>query len=261
MKITYSILERYIEGSLDGESKKIIEAFLEHNSDGLEYLHISNDIEKALYKQDELELQRLLIDVLKQNRIRSSRKITPLKNRFKYLGGIAALIILVFATLHILLINSNVNTGKHIYNKYYSYNNLILISRDVDTNCLSNDLTRLIQNNQFVEAVQLSEKILLGDSSNLYIRLLLSISLMETNRYHEAIIHLEKIERQNDILYSGTASWHLALVLILIEDFEPAIKKLQKISLSGGIYANDSGEILKILCSRGYQLACNLSDK
>ena len=87
-----------------------------------------------------------------------------------------------------------------------------------------------------------------GDSSNRLGKIFLASALLETNKIKEAIKVLKEINpNENGVYLKQYKSWYLGLAYLNDQKIEQATDLFKSLNYSGGVYENESKEILILI--------------
>lgn len=171
----------------------------------------------------------------------------PLHRKLVFrLSSIAAVLIIALGLWSVFNVKSK---PEQLFADYYKPYEVIdgqtrSVENRVDDKFLQG--VKLYKNGKFAEAGLIFDEMLNADESSPKIRLLYGISLLEEQKYDQAIFNFTRIIDQNGE-YLIESKWYLAMCYLGTGDKKSAEKILTELSKVPGLYQEKSAELLKEL--------------
>jgi tetratricopeptide (TPR) repeat protein len=240
-------VDRYLEGVMNNAERIWFEKELDGNSELQKEIHLQQKLNTVIADQESIALQRQMNNIHKKiygNIIPDLNFSRSFKNILSLATGIAA----VVAISAVIIIKSmSVNTTDKIYTEYFKPADMSMSFRssgEVFNNDLRSAMT-LYDNQKYVDAIQLFEKILKEDGSRIGLNLYSGISHMEINQYSEANERFKRIIDQKANTFVESAQWYLGLCYLRTNEIDKAKEIFAGISKTGIYYKKDARSILK----------------
>ncbi|MBI9066221.1 MAG: hypothetical protein JEZ09_02940 [Salinivirgaceae bacterium] len=168
-------------------------------------------------------------------------KVINLQNKWYW----AAASITVFSGTAIYTIARQFQNPDKLFNSYYAVWNPSMTTRSVTSEI---ELTKIIESFEAKDyglSLQLINLLSLESQRNPKILLITGCSLMENEKYTEAIEVFDKFDNANYTLYTDAGNWYKALCLLKNKNINKAKSELKNIVKSKGTYSLEAQEVLK----------------
>jgi tetratricopeptide (TPR) repeat protein len=241
-------VDRYLEGVMNDAERNWFEKELDGNKKLRTEMELQKKLSIAIADWKTTALQTQLDTIHKRlngNKVSIFKISGTYRNIIYISSAIAASIAISF-----LAFSKSLNTHlsiSELYAQYYKPAEISMSFRSTGKN-MNNDLRSammLYENQKYVDAIQLFEKILKEDSSRIGLNLYSGISHMEIKQYNEANQKFKKIIDHKANAYIESAEWYLGLCYLMINKEEKAGKIFANIANNGSYYKKDARRILK----------------
>lgn len=247
METNFEIIEKYIDGELEGQELINFEKLLEFNAEIKRDYQLSLDINNSILEDDIMQLRESLDYMYKDE-----PKVRRLPNTFtrrKLFYAAASIALLLVAGGIIKYITGSDLDNEAVFEKYYAPYEVSVIYRsgneEVDK-ILVNALQKYEEKN-FSEAVVLFEKVLKSGKDDMSVNLYSGISYMEEEKYQNAANSFGKIIAQNDNLFIEQAKWYLAMCYVITEKNDEAELILEELIETDSYYKRQAAKVLRDL--------------
>lgn len=241
-------LEKYLKGDMSAKEMKKFEAMLINDNDLLREIALEQELDSVLMDQDILDLKMKLEAA--RNATSKSVQLSPvismMKSNMKYIAAAASMGVLI--TAGVLTLSPRSYTSDKLFKMYYQPDKAVVVNRAGRGNVNIVEALMKFQKKDYEVASNMFEEILINNPDNIALRFYNGISLIETEKYDEAIKSFNIILEDNDNLYVEHAEWYLALCYLKKEQVEDArIQLLRIANEEDGFYKEDAKKILEKL--------------
>jgi tetratricopeptide (TPR) repeat protein len=224
-KMNYSkLIDRYLDGDMDEKEKLWFEKELQSDSNIARDLELHREVNKAIRESDVLKLRSQLDEIHHEIEPEYQKTVARKVIQSKY-SRIAAASVVVLFTLGMLLGNllNQPLTADQLFEKYYEVPEVTAPPRsDVEIDLLYQEALEYYSNEQFGEAMELFEKVIQLDNTNMEAHMAVGISNIETNKPRKAKESFTMIIEQEDNLYFDQARWYLGLCYLKMDNVDEA---------------------------------------
>ncbi len=201
-------IEQYLANEMAPAERTAFEKDLRSNSDLAEEFKLSQAIDKALMRDDIIDVRRKLLDVINANRgVKAEVPVVSLNFR-KWWYAAASLVALVAVAATLYMQTTRNISADALFDEYYTSENIVDQTRS-DQNIV--EAVIKFQQKDFRTASVLFKSILDADNTNIAVWFYYGISNIETKNYDNSIKAFNTIISQNDNLYIEHAEWYLGL--------------------------------------------------
>lgn len=241
MKITAKITN-YLDGKLSGKELDVFLQEVKNNPELRELLYLHKEVDAAIKDKDAQRLREKLdkayMDFIASEKASHKQKKTAtgiirLKKYIKY----AAVIAFLFAGTFYLIINRKKLTPGQLYSMYYQpYETDVTIrSTDSETSKILEGI-KLCQQGNYDEANKNFSEVLESNANCMEAHFYKAMSLMEMQKYEEAVRSLHIILEDDQSAYTTHADWYLGLCYLKMNKKDKAIRVFTIISDSTSHY-------------------------
>ncbi len=241
------IIDRYLDGDLNGLELQALEKELDSNPELKEELKLQREINAALREKEVLDLRAQLKVIHRSLEPVPERNMARKLIHSKWTRIAAASVVLIFA---IAALTGNF-TGKRmnydkIFNKYYeTYKPLNVRSGFGEIDKMYRNALTAYQKENYEKALVLFEEVLEIDQSRMEANLMTGVSNMELDEYEEASSSFSKIINHDDNLFIEHAEWYIGFCYIRTDNTDKAIRHFTKIASGNSMKKNKAKRILR----------------
>ncbi|MBA7538259.1 Photosystem I assembly protein Ycf3 [subsurface metagenome] len=247
MKNYTKIIDRYLDGDLNGSELKALEKELDSNPELKEELKLQREINAALREKEVLDLRaqlkvihRSLEPVPERN---MARKLVH--SKWTRIAAASVVLLIAIAALTGNFTGKRMNYDK-IFNKYYeTYKPLNVRSGFGEIDKMYRNALTAYQKENYEKALVLFEEVLEIDQSRIEANLMTGVSNMELDEYEEASSSFSKIINHNDNLFIEHAEWYIGFCYIRTDNTDKAIRHFTKIASGNSLKKNKAKRILR----------------
>ena len=236
MKTDYEIIEKYLSGELSDNDIIDFTEKLKTDSDFKKEFELYREINKSLTnKYSNLEKEKNLkntLDSLGKEHFQNNdttetkgNKSISIKKYLLRISSIAAIVIIGFFML---------KPQQSLYDQYANHSKLEIQVKGENENILLK-ASEFYNNNNYSNAIPLFEKYLIENPHDSEIQMSLGISLLEENKFKEALLVFNYVLKQNNI-FKNKVNWYLALTYIKNKENAKAKAYLKNISKDSSYY-------------------------
>ena len=246
MKKNYhELLEKYIDGELQGEELKLFEKEIDTNPEFNKEFNLHKEIDAALKEKGIIELRENIDSIHNSWYDNQFDDESCIKKIFRKKWQIAAaIVVLIIITAGLLYSLWNVSySNDKIYSMFYKPNDVVMIIRsgnDYYDEILIQGLQKYEQKD-YEGAISLFKK----DNNNITARFYSGISYIEIKNFHEAINSFKYIIDNKDNLFIEQSEWYLGLCCLKTNETGKAKIQFKKIALSNSFYKSKAMDVLK----------------
>lgn len=234
----------YLQQELNPHEKKVFEHEMAQNLELQKEVRFHEMVNEGIGKEIKVEAFRMKLNNIHEKEFgKPKTKVLNLQNKWYW----AAASITVFSgTAVYSLLKTNFSNDK-LFNKYYDVWQPALTTRGIEN---ERNLTAIYQNfesKKYIETLQSIEKLDANTLNSPKIQLLKGCTLMELNRFSEAIEVFNYFETGNYTLYTDAGQWYKALCYLKIDDTQNAQQLLINMIDEENSYSKEASELLKKL--------------
>ena len=247
MQTDYEIIEKYIDGELEGKELLKFKQLLSTNPDIKRDYELSMEINNSIVEDDVMALRDTMQYMYEDESAVKRIPTVFTKRRFYYAAASAALLIAA-GGLAQQLFNPNMDSTA-VYDKYYKPYDVTVTYRSGNTEVdrlLLNALERY-EEKDYEHALVLFEEILTNRSNDMAINLYSGISYMEEEKYQKATKSFNNIISDKDNLFIEQARWYLSMCYLKTDKVNKAEEVLNEIIEEEGYYKEQAIKVLKDL--------------
>jgi tetratricopeptide (TPR) repeat protein len=247
MQTDIEMIEKYIDGELEGKEQLDFEQMLSTDPDIKRDYELSTEINNSIVEDDVMNLRETLDYMYSEEKAVKRIPTVFTKRKFYYAAASAALIIAAGGVTQRLL-NPSMDS-ESVFEKYYQPYEVTVTYRSGNTEVdrLLLNALELYEEKDYDQALVLFEEILENRSNNMAINLYSGISYMEEEEYHKATTSFNHIISDNDNLFIEQAQWYLSMCYIKTEKSEKAKEILNQIIEQESYYKEQALKVLKDL--------------
>ena len=199
-KMRYTeLIDNYIDGELEGLSRKDFEAELLINRDlAIEY-HLEQDLTKALQEEDIIDFRAKCMEAQKEINLGDKKLVKIVHITRKYWYAAASVLFVGLMIGGLLLFNPQEYSAEKLFKMYYKSGETIGLSRSGNVDMA--EALRYFSKNDFKTAEGLFDKILANDPTNVAVIYYSGISNIEIKNYPKAVLMFESIIKNGDNRY------------------------------------------------------------
>ncbi|MCB2196650.1 MAG: tetratricopeptide repeat protein [Bacteroidetes bacterium] len=247
MQTDIEIIEKYIDGELEGKELLDFEQMLSTDSDIKNDYELSTQINNSIVEDDVMNLRETLDYMYSEEKAVKRIPTIFTKRKFYYAAASAALLIAAGGVAQRLL-NPSMDS-ELVFEKYYQPYEVTVTYRSGNT-----EVDRLLLNalefyeeKDYNQALVLFEEILANRKKDMAISLYSGISYMEEEKYQKATTSFNDIISDNDNLFIEQARWYLSMCYLKTEQLDKAEDALQQIIKQESYYKEQALKVLKDL--------------
>jgi len=245
MKNLKEIIEKYLDGELEGKELEWFENELEVNSELKEEYNLRKEVNEAINEKDVMEIRSQLEVIHKSiNKPKSFIRRLYTDNLYR-VAAFAIITIVIGSSLIYTQFNSDYSNDKLFNLNYEPYDGIMNVrSGNIETDGVLLTAFRFYESKDYSSALEKFNDVLENDNNNITVVFYTGISYIETGDYENAINSFNVIIENNDNLFVEQADWYLGLCFLKKDEIEKAISKFKKIAESNSFYKNNAAEIL-----------------
>jgi hypothetical protein len=248
MQSDVEIIEKYIDGELEGIDLLNFENLLSTNPDIKREYNLSKEINNSILEDDVMALRETM-NYMYQDDSLAKRKPQVFKlPKFYYYAAASAALLIASGGLVQRLNNPSLDNNT-VFEKYYSPYEVSVTYRSGDT-----EVDRLLLNalesyeeKDFAQALVLFEQVLQTRKKDMAAKLYSGITYLEEEKYQKAKTSFDNIISNNNNLFIEQAKWYLALCYLKTEKIEDAQVILSEIVKEESYYKEMAVGVLKDL--------------
>jgi len=247
MQTNLEIIEKYIDGELEGEELLNFEELLSTNQDIKREYNLSMEINNSIIEDDVMALRETMDYMYEEESIVQRTPSVFAKRKFYYAAASAALLIAAGGLVQ-RLTGPEMNNDT-VFNKYYNPYDVTVTYRSGNTEVdriLLNALERY-EEHEYDEALLLFEEVLDKRQNDMAVNLYSGISYMEEEKYQKATISFNQIISNNDNLFIEQAKWYLSMCYVKTENIDKAELVLNEIIQEQSYYKDQAKKVLRDL--------------
>lgn len=240
-------IEQFLASEMAPSELLAFKKELQTNSDLVDELRLSENIDSAIKRDDIIDLrQKLLVAIHTGRDVQKEREVQVVRmNSRKWWYAAASLLALCAITVTLFWqTNQGISTDK-LFTQYYNAENIIDQTRG-DENIV--EAVMKFQQKDFRSASVLFKSILDKDNSNIAVWFYYGISNIETKNFDNSIKAFNTIIKQNDNLYIEHAEWYLGLCYLKNNQKDKAIDQFVVVASNpDNFHRQEAKEILEKL--------------
>jgi tetratricopeptide (TPR) repeat protein len=245
MQTDIEVIEKYIDGELEGKELLDFEQLLSTNPDIKSDYELSMEINNSIAEDDVMDLRETLDYMYKEEKAVQRIPTIFTRRKFYYAAASAALLIAAGGVATRLL-NPSMDS-ESVFEKYYQPYEVTVTYRSGNT-----EVDRLLLNalefyeeKDYDQALVLFEEILQNRKKDMAISLYSGISYMEEEKYQKATTSFNHIISDNDNLFIEQAKWYLSMCYLKTEKTDKAKEVLHQIIDEESYYKEQALKVLK----------------
>ncbi len=247
METNLNLIEKYIDGELEGKELLNFETLLSTDHDMKQDYNLSLGINNSIMEEDVMALRETM-DYMYQDEAKVKRiPSTFSKRRFYYAAASTALLLAAGGVMQHLQ-QPDLDSFA-AFEKYYTPYEVSVTYRsgnlEIDR-VLINALEHY-EEQDYEEALVLFEEVLEYRQNDMAATLYSGISYMEEERYQKAAKSFNSIIENNDNLFIEQAKWYLAMCYLKTEKTDKAKIVLNEIIKEESYYKSEAKKLLKDL--------------
>jgi len=245
MMDNFEVIERYIDGELEGNELLNFEKLLSTNDEIKHNYNLSLEVNKSIEEDDVIALRETM-NYMYNEETKVKRIPTVFNKRKVYYA--AASIALLVATGGLVQKLSHPNLDNNaVFEKYYSPYDATVTYRSGNTEVdriLLKALERYDEKD-FENALVLFEEVVSTHSDDMSVKLYTGISYMEEEKYQKASTSFSKIITNNDNLFIEQAKWYLSMCYIKTGNDIEAVHLLKELINEQSTYTDQANKVLR----------------
>lgn len=243
MNQQFELIEKYIDGNLSAKESKSVEQLLAKDKVFAKEYKLRYEVNEAIMQKDIMTLRENLNNVYNGQHQSPPSVVRQLFIKNWHLVAASVTILIIVGSF--LLSNLNNSSSEQIFEKYYSSENAIFMTRSdatvLDDNL--NDALEKFQNKEYADAINL----LTINETNVVAKYYLGLSYMETDQFVKAKASFQNILDSPDNLFIEQAKWYKGLCLLKLDETEAATELFTSILSDDSLYNEDVTDILRML--------------
>lgn len=247
MRTNFEMIEKYIDGELEGKELLNFEELLSTDPDIKRDYNLSLEINNSIIEDDVMALRDTMRYMYRDEPEVKRIPSVFTKRRLYYAAATIALLIATGGLLQRFMGHDLSNSA--VYEKYYVPYDVTVTYRSGNTEVdriLLNALERY-EEKDYKNAVVLFEKVLKTRQDDMAVNLYSGISYMEEEKYQKATTSFNKIISNNDNLFIEQAQWYLSMCYLKTDKLDKATGVLNKIIKENSYYKAQAEKVLKDL--------------
>ncbi|WP_396153226.1 tol-pal system YbgF family protein [Flavobacterium sp.] len=215
-----ALLNKYFEQQLSEEEKVLFESLLQNDSEFAKEVAYQKNVKKAITLNERKALKQTL------QSFENNKKENKNNSQFWYIAGVFLLFFGGLAWFQFMK-----DSPEQLYQEYYqSYPNVVAptVRGDNERN-LKSDAFYEYDSGNYQKSLELFSKIYADEEVD-YALFYQAMSLMELNRYDEAIATFDQFKTSDNNAFSPFVKWYKALSYLKINEKEKAIQLLKELS-------------------------------
>lgn len=241
MKTPFELIEKYIEGDIDPNTKIYVENLIAKDKEFEKEYLFQLELNNAIQEKEVISLRENLNQIYANKHNIVSGTIIKLVSKQWHLVAASISILLVVGSF--LLNNQNSSNTNDLFDNYYFTENAILLTRTSNTG-FSENLKLALQ--QYEQKEFDSAIILLGEiNDNLVADFYLGLAYVEVKSYSKASELFNRILDQDSNLFEEQAEWYNGLCNLQLGKRNVAIDIFKNIQEGNSLYKKDATKILK----------------
>lgn len=230
----------YLNGDLTGKEREEFEHELNTNPELNRMYRLHCKVDKALM-QDDVNRLRDMLEEIHHEVVNKKHSVGWLK----YAAAALILISVATAAMWIIMPGRHQDSDKLFARYYHVYETPGDVRSGINqTNTIFSTGLQLYDVQDYQGAYSNFIRVMQTDSSDMATPFYTAISLMELERYNEAIPYLQTVIDHQDILFSDQARWYLALTYLKTENIPGAEELLQELKRTSHHYQKMAGTLL-----------------
>lgn len=242
MNQQFELIEKYIDGNLSAKESKSVEQLIAKDKVFAKEYKLRYEVNEAIMQKDIMTLRENLNNVYNGQHQSPPSVVRQLFIKNWHLVAASVTILIIVGSF--LLSNLNNSSSEQIFEKYYSSENAIFMTRSdatvLDDNL--NDALEKYQNKEYADAINL----LTINETNVA-KYYLGLSYMETDQFVKAKASFQNILDSPDNLFIEQAKWYKGLCLLKLDETEAATELFTSILSDDSLYNEDVTDILRML--------------
>lgn len=239
------LIEKYLDGELQGEDLRNFESQLQNDKEFAQDFHLHKEIRNALSESDIIDLREKL-DKIKEDFKKEKQRAIIRKPVLLY-TACAFIAVLIVSSI---LIFDKTYTNDELYEKYYTHYDAGIQTRGAEKTTIDTYTQALIEydNKKYIEAIDLLNQI--SDTSQAYTiskEYFTGLSYMELKKYDEAIKHFCMVSNDYQNALHENVIWYLGLCYIKTKQNELAIKQFIELNSISSFYKKQASDLLEKL--------------
>lgn len=243
MNQQFELIEKYIDGNLSAKESKSVEQLIAKDKVFAKEYKLRYEVNEAIMQKDIMTLRENLNNVYNGQHQSPKNVVRQLFIKNWHLVAASVTILIIVGSF--LLSNLNNSSSEQIFEKYYSSENAIFMTRSdatvLDDNL--NDALEKFQNKEYADAINL----LTINETNVVAKYYLGLSYMETDQFVKAKASFQNILDSPDNLFIEQAKWYKGLCLLKLDETEAATELFTSILSDDSLYNADVTDILRML--------------
>jgi tetratricopeptide (TPR) repeat protein len=240
-------IDRYLLNEMSSEEKAWFEKELKGNPSLQIEIDFHRKVDAVLSDQESLDLHSQL-ETIHHEIYETTKRGDGIINIMHHRAySSAGAIVTVALVLFVYFFTSNYSNDKLIV-KYYEPAETSINFRSTET---GDDIIlkamALYEEQDYINAIALFERILADDKSALGINLYSGISHMEVHEYEKANIRLQSIINNEPNPFVESATWYLGLCYLFTNEREKAAEAFKMLAATKGYYQKEAKKILRRL--------------
>lgn len=243
MKIPFELIEKYLDGDLDQETKKKVERLISEDKEFEKEYLFRLELNQAIQEKDVMTLRENLSQIYKAMHTVNSGNVIKLFSKNWHLVAASISILIVVGSF--LLTNLNHPSADDLFDTYYNSESAISATRSGNSNFQENLKVALqkYDQNEFDAAITLLEDI----NDNLVADFYLGMAYVEIESYDKASESFTRILDEESNLFEEQAEWYNALCILKLGKKDEAKDIFSEITEGNSLYKKDAVKILKAL--------------
>jgi tetratricopeptide (TPR) repeat protein len=241
------IIDRYLDGDLNGSELKTFEKELDSNPELKEELKLQRDVNKALREKEILDFRAQLKIIHQSFEPAHGKNIAGqlVNSKWARIAVASVVLLIAIAVLTNYFVGNRVNYDR-IFDKYYEkYKPLNVRSGFDEIDIMYHNALTAYQNEAYEKALILFEEVLELDQSRMEVNLMTGVSNMELEEFEKASTSFSKVIIHNDNLFMDHAEWYLGFCYIKTDNTDKAVEQFTKIASGNSPNKDRAKKILK----------------
>ena len=247
MEKNFEIIEKYIDGELEGKELLNFKELLSTDPDIKRDYNLSLEINNSIIEDDVMALRETL-NYMYTEESKVKRIPSVFTNRRFYYAAASAALLIATGGLVQRLSNPDLDNNE-VFEKYYAPYDVTVTYRSGNTEVdrlLLNALERY-EEKDYEHALILFEEVLESRQNDMAVNLYSGISYLEEEKYQKATKSFNDIISDDDNLFIEQAKWYLAMCYLKTEKTVKAKNVLNEIIKEESYYKEQAAKVLKDL--------------
>lgn len=231
----------FLYDEMSTNEKNAFEREMNQNPELKKEVEMHQKVDKALKLEMEVEDFKNKLKTIHAQHIDENNKGKILNLNNKWYWAAASITLFSGTALYSLVKQKSPN---QLYNKYYKVWEPAQMTRGLSTETEMGKITFFFENGNYKQSLELISSLPTQVVTDPKIMLIKACSLMELEKFEDAVAAFKKFDSQDYTFYTETSQWYKALCYLKMEEQDMATRVLSNIAKNKGTYANEAKELL-----------------